>query len=163
LIHFTLDLLQCDRVVNVRKGERSFHVFYYLLAACTSNKDEKSMLNVTTSNVAEFCGKFTTCMSTEFYFLFEEKYYIKTPDKYHYLSQSDCYTIENEDTLAEWNRLQNAFTSLRIDESTKANIFKLLSAILHLGNIEFKVSKKKGSKVTSSSSEGSKHNIKYHF
>jgi myosin-5 len=87
-------------------------------------------------------------------FFYEEKYYIKTPDKYHYLKQSDCYTIENEDTLAEWNRLQNALTSLRIDESTKANIFKLLSAILHLGNIEFKASKKKGSKVTSSSSEG---------
>ena len=60
-----------------------------------------------------------------------------TPSDYRLLSQSGCYTLEYMDDTWEFSVMQGALTQIGFDDDEKSDIFKLLAAILHLGNLEF--------------------------
>ncbi|KAL7406748.1 hypothetical protein ABVT39_025670 [Epinephelus coioides] len=64
-------------------------------------------------------------------------FHLKKPEEYHYLSQ-DCFTVEGEDLKHDFERLQLAMEMVGFLPSTRKQIFCLLSAILHLGNIRYK-------------------------
>uniref|UniRef100_A0A8D3DFU1 Myosin IXA n=1 Tax=Scophthalmus maximus TaxID=52904 RepID=A0A8D3DFU1_SCOMX len=64
-------------------------------------------------------------------------FHLKKPEEYHYLSQ-DCFTVEGEDLKHDFERLQLAMEMVGFLPSTRKQIFSLLSAILHLGNICYK-------------------------
>uniref|UniRef100_A0A671V3P1 Myosin IXA n=1 Tax=Sparus aurata TaxID=8175 RepID=A0A671V3P1_SPAAU len=99
---------------------RNYHVFYYLLAGA-SEEERKA-------------------------------FHLKKPEEYHYLSQStrqphwdsycdsepDCFTVEGEDLKHDFERLQLAMEMVGFLPATRRQIFSLLSAILHLGNIRYK-------------------------
>ncbi|XP_062255594.1 unconventional myosin-IXAa isoform X4 [Platichthys flesus] len=119
-------LLEKSRLVYQEHNERNYHVFYYLLAG--TSEEER------------------------------EAFHLKKPEEYHYLSQHsqmtknsqqpywdsncesepDCFTVEGEDLKHDFERLQLAMEMVGFLPATRKQIFSLLSAILHLGNICYK-------------------------
>ncbi|KAK3533896.1 hypothetical protein QTP70_034428, partial [Hemibagrus guttatus] len=65
-------------------------------------------------------------------------FHLLKPEEYHYLSQQDCFTVEGEDLKHDFERLQLAMEMVGFLPATRKQIFSLLSAILHLGNIRYK-------------------------
>uniref|UniRef100_A0A3Q1C8K6 Myosin IXA n=1 Tax=Amphiprion ocellaris TaxID=80972 RepID=A0A3Q1C8K6_AMPOC len=116
-------LLEKSRLVYQEHNERNYHVFYYLLAGASEEE-----------RIA---------------------FHLKKPEEYHYLSQMtkttrqlhwdsycdsepDCFTVEGEDLKHDFERLQLAMEMVGFLPATRKQIFSLLSAILHLGNIRYK-------------------------
>uniref|UniRef100_A0A3Q2TDS2 Myosin IXA n=1 Tax=Fundulus heteroclitus TaxID=8078 RepID=A0A3Q2TDS2_FUNHE len=112
-------LLEKSRLVYQEKDERNYHVFYYLLAGA-SEEERKA-------------------------------FHLKKPEGYHYLhqvdhphwdryceSETDCFTVEGEDLKHDFERLQLAMEMVGFLPATRKQIFSLLSAILHLGDIRYK-------------------------
>ncbi|XP_057185155.1 unconventional myosin-IXAb isoform X4 [Triplophysa rosa] len=116
-------LLEKSRLVYQEHNERNYHVFYYLLAGA-SEEERKS-------------------------------FHLLKPEEYHYLNQVtlrvhrhqwrndcdtelDCFSVEGEDLKHDFERLQLAMEMVGFLPATKKQIFSLLSAILHLGNIRYK-------------------------
>ncbi|XP_068923377.1 unconventional myosin-IXa isoform X4 [Petaurus breviceps papuanus] len=65
-------------------------------------------------------------------------FHLKQPEEYHYLNQQDCSTVDGEDLKHDFERLQLAMEMVGFLPKTRRQIFSLLSAILHLGNISYK-------------------------
>ncbi|OXB59358.1 hypothetical protein ASZ78_016099 [Callipepla squamata] len=65
-------------------------------------------------------------------------FHLKQPEEYHYLNQQDCFSVEGEDLKHDFERLQLAMEMVGFLPKTRRQIFSLLSAILHLGNIRYK-------------------------
>ncbi|XP_041705844.2 unconventional myosin-IXAa [Coregonus clupeaformis] len=117
-------LLEKSRLVYQEHNERNYHVFYYLLAGA-SEEERKA-------------------------------FHLLKPEEYHYLNQitkksprlhwendneielQDCFTVEGEDLKHDFERLQLAMDMVGFLPATRKQIFSLLSAILHLGNIRYK-------------------------
>lgn len=117
-------LLEKSRLVYQEHNERNYHVFYYLLAGAS---EEERLA-----------------------------FHLKQPEEYHYLNQitkkplrpswddccydsePDCFTVEGEDLRHDFERLQLAMEMVGFLPKTRRQIFSLLSAILHLGNISYK-------------------------
>ncbi|XP_053320976.1 unconventional myosin-IXa isoform X2 [Spea bombifrons] len=117
-------LLEKSRLVYQEQLERNYHVFYYLLAG--ASEEEKS------------------------------EFHLERPENYHYLNQrirkprrqswgeSDCEDEidslggEGEDLRHDFERLQLAMEMVGFLAATRKQIVSLLSAILHLGNIQYK-------------------------
>eukprot|EP01104_Vermistella_antarctica_P007042 TRINITY_DN1777_c0_g1_i1.p1 TRINITY_DN1777_c0_g1~~TRINITY_DN1777_c0_g1_i1.p1 ORF type:complete len:946 (+),score=249.72 TRINITY_DN1777_c0_g1_i1:407-3244(+) len=59
------------------------------------------------------------------------------PDNYHYLKQSECYTIEGKDDLAEYNDTINAMKVIGITADEQDQIFSTVAAVLHIGNLTY--------------------------
>ncbi|KAI6653725.1 Unconventional myosin-IXa [Oopsacas minuta] len=64
--------------------------------------------------------------------------YLNNSTQYSYLSRSNITPTKSD--IDGFTRLCNLLTSLRIDGRLQFNIFSILSAILHLGNLKFKYS-----------------------
>ncbi|KAL0809792.1 hypothetical protein ABMA28_011288 [Loxostege sticticalis] len=58
-------------------------------------------------------------------------------DSFHYLNQGGSPDIDGVDDLRAFNETKNALTTLGVKESEQRDMFTILAAILHLGNIEF--------------------------
>ncbi|XP_062281138.1 unconventional myosin-IXAa [Scomber scombrus] len=116
-------LLEKSRLVYQEHNERNYHVFYYLLAG--ASEDERTA------------------------------FHLLKPEEFHYLSQMtkrthrlhwdsycesepDCFTVEGEDLKHDFERLQLGMEMVGFLPTTRKQIFSLLSAILHLGNIRYK-------------------------
>ncbi|XP_050358778.1 unconventional myosin-Va isoform X2 [Nymphalis io] len=56
-------------------------------------------------------------------------------DSFHYLNQGGCPNIDGVDDLKAFNDTKNALTILGVSESEQQNMFTVLAAILHLGNV----------------------------
>ena len=56
---------------------------------------------------------------------------------YEYLNRSGCTDIEGVDDAKEFEETSKAMDEVGIPESDKTEIFKLVAAILHLGNVKF--------------------------
>ncbi|KAI4796255.1 hypothetical protein KUCAC02_027864 [Chaenocephalus aceratus] len=85
-----------------------------------------------------------------------KSFHLLKPEEYHYLNQmtkkshklhwdnyyesdlQDCFTVEGEDLKHDFERLQLAMEMVGFLPTTRKQIFSLLSAILHLGNIRYK-------------------------
>lgn len=94
------------QVTSAPLNERSYHVFYSLLAGTTV--DEKNALH------------------------------INFPiDYFHYLSQSKCITVPERNDEIAFADLKSALKICGFKAKTVTQIFQLLAAILHLGNLQF--------------------------
>eukprot|EP00960_Hanusia_phi_P029058 747751-Hanusia_phi.AAC.1 len=104
-------LLEKARVVSQHKGERNYHVFYQICAGLTGE--------------------------------LREKLHLAGPETFHYLNQSGVYQLLDTDgkplcdEVVEFDRVQQSMTQMQIEESTQRQIWEVLAAILHLGNIQF--------------------------
>ncbi|KAK8956163.1 hypothetical protein KSP40_PGU012718 [Platanthera guangdongensis] len=76
----------------------------------------------------------------------KDKYKLTSPQSFHYLNQSDCYELDGVDDSLEYLATIRAMDIVGINESEQEAIFRVVAAILHLGNIDFA----KGEEIDSS-------------
>ncbi|VVA20335.1 PREDICTED: myosin-17 [Prunus dulcis] len=65
------------------------------------------------------------------------RYKLGDPRTFHYLNQSSCYEVANVDDAREYLETRNAMDVVGISQEEQDAIFRVVSAILHLGNIDF--------------------------
>ncbi|KZV21513.1 myosin-6-like, partial [Dorcoceras hygrometricum] len=66
-----------------------------------------------------------------------KKYKLGNPRTFHYLNQSNCYELEGVDDSKEYLLTRKAMDTVGISSKEQEGIFRVIAAILHLGNIEF--------------------------
>ncbi|KAK9032137.1 hypothetical protein V6N11_056417 [Hibiscus sabdariffa] len=66
-----------------------------------------------------------------------EKFKLTDPRSFHYLNQSDCYALDGVDDAQEYIATIRAMDVVGISEEEQEAIFRVVAAILHLGNVEF--------------------------
>ncbi|XP_051120458.1 myosin-6-like [Andrographis paniculata] len=66
-----------------------------------------------------------------------KKYKLGNPRTFHYLNQSNCYELDGVDDAKEYKLTRQAMDTVGISSEEQDAIFRVIAAILHLGNIEF--------------------------
>ncbi|XP_036047666.1 unconventional myosin-IXa isoform X2 [Onychomys torridus] len=117
-------LLEKSRLVYQEHNERNYHVFYYLLAG--ASEEERLAFHLKQPEEYHYLNQIT------------KKPLRQSWDDYCYDSEPDCFTVEGEDLRHDFERLQLAMEMVGFLPKTRRQIFSLLSAILHLGNISYK-------------------------
>lgn len=104
-------LLEQSRITFQSAGERNYHVLYQLVAEGKTNRELATGLH------------------------------LQEPSFYRYLKgSSNSVSIDIALEARRFEALRLAFTVLQISQSIIDGIFKVLSAILWLGNLDFEVS-----------------------
>ncbi|KAL6519197.1 hypothetical protein OROGR_018517 [Orobanche gracilis] len=75
-----------------------------------------------------------------------DKFKLGIPESFHYLNQSKCYKLDGVSDAEEYLATRRAMDIVGISEEEQDAIFRVVAAILHLGNIEFS----KGQEIDSS-------------
>uniref|UniRef100_A0A2N9G9D4 Myosin motor domain-containing protein n=1 Tax=Fagus sylvatica TaxID=28930 RepID=A0A2N9G9D4_FAGSY len=75
-----------------------------------------------------------------------EKYKLGNPKSFHYLNQSNCYELVGVSDAHDYLATRRAMDIVGISEKEQEAIFRVVAAILHLGNIVFT----KGKEIDSS-------------
>ncbi|XP_058150418.1 unconventional myosin-IXa isoform X1 [Dasypus novemcinctus] len=117
-------LLEKSRLVYQEHNERNYHVFYYLLAG--ASEEEKLAFHLKQPEEYHYLNQIT------------KRPHRQSWDDYCCDSELDCFTVEGEDLKHDFERLQLAMEMVGFLPKTRRQIFSLLSAILHLGNICYK-------------------------
>ncbi len=100
-------MLEKSRIVSQASGERNYHVMYEMLAGLDDEQKRKLGLS-------------------------------DSPKKYFYLNaQSAVTTIECKDDRDDFVSLKAAIEILGFGKHEQETIFKILAAVLHIGNIYF--------------------------
>nr|GEY11977.1 IQ motif, EF-hand binding site [Tanacetum cinerariifolium] len=66
-----------------------------------------------------------------------KKYKVDNPRKFHYLNQSSFYDLKGVDESKEYLATKKAMDIVGISSDEQDAIFRVVAAILHLGNIDF--------------------------
>jgi len=66
-----------------------------------------------------------------------DNFYLTQPDDFTYTSQSGCLYVDGLDDQKWWNEVNQAMSTVNMEEQEKWQIFQTLAAILHIGNISF--------------------------
>ncbi|XP_075875447.1 unconventional myosin-IXAb-like isoform X4 [Nelusetta ayraudi] len=117
-------LLEKSRLVYQEHNERNYHVFYYLLAG--ASEEERKSFHLLKPEEYHYLNQMT------------KKVHKLHWDNYYESDLQDCFTVEGEDLKHDFERLQLAMEMVGFLPNTRKQIFSLLSAILHLGNIRYK-------------------------
>ncbi|KAL1203215.1 Myosin-14 [Cardamine amara subsp. amara] len=83
-----------------------------------------------------------------------KKWKLADPRKFHYLNQSQCIELERMDDAKEYLETRKAMDVVGINSEEQEAIFRVVAAILHLGNVEFG----KGKETDSSAPKDEKSN-----
>ncbi|PWZ11363.1 Myosin-17 [Zea mays] len=75
-----------------------------------------------------------------------KKYKLGDPSSFHYLNQSACIQVDGINDAEEYLATRNAMDTVGITDQEQEAIFRVVAAVLHLGNINFA----KGREVDSS-------------
>ncbi|XP_061840189.1 unconventional myosin-XV [Nerophis lumbriciformis] len=75
--------------------------------------------------------------------------YLQDAETYYYLNQGGDCTIEEKDDAEDFRRLLNAMDILRFTPEEQKGIYRLLSSILHLGNVYFQPLQAEGQEAAS--------------
>ncbi|KAI8450264.1 myosin type-2 heavy chain 2 [Phakopsora pachyrhizi] len=106
-------LLEKSRVTSRSEKERSFHIFYQLLIGCSPLSEG--------GDGEEKLAERLLLDSTD-------------PKDYGYLSRSKL-TVDGMYDLEEWRNLRDSLNVVGLDDDEQFNLFKIISIILHIGNI----------------------------
>ncbi|WJX73410.1 Myosin-2, variant 3 [Trifolium repens] len=69
----------------------------------------------------------------------KERLNLRAASEYKYLNQSDCMAIDGVDDAKKFHRLRKALDVVQMCKEDQERVFKMLTAILWLGNISFEV------------------------
>nr|XP_010321807.1 myosin-6-like isoform X1 [Solanum lycopersicum] len=120
-------LLERSRVCQVSDPERNYHCFYMICAAPP---------------------KFDSVLHSQDI----QRYKLDHPRSFHYLNQSNCYQLDGVDDSKEYLATRRAMDVVGISLEEQDAIFRVVAAILHLGNVEFS----KGKEMDSSAPKDEK-------
>ncbi|KAL0392637.1 UNVERIFIED_CONTAM: Myosin-8 [Sesamum radiatum] len=109
-------LLERSRVCQVSDPERNYHCFYML---CAGPKRGNGYYGPSGKD------------------LDIERYKLGDPRLFHYLNQSNCYELDGINDGKEYLSTRRAMDVVGISFDEQDSIFRVVAAILHLGNIEF--------------------------
>ncbi|OIV90788.1 hypothetical protein TanjilG_15521 [Lupinus angustifolius] len=76
-----------------------------------------------------------------------EKYKLGNPRSFHYLNQSKCYELADISDAREYLATRRAMDIVGISQKDQEAIFRVVAAILHIGNIEFTKGKEADSSI----------------
>ncbi|TXG63926.1 hypothetical protein EZV62_010920 [Acer yangbiense] len=76
-----------------------------------------------------------------------KRFKLGNPRTFHYLNQSNCYELDGIDDSKEYIATRRAMDIVGISSDEQDGIFRVVAAILHLGNIEFTKGKEADSSV----------------
>ncbi|RWR80555.1 IQ motif [Cinnamomum micranthum f. kanehirae] len=88
-----------------------------------------------------------------------EKYKLWNPKSFHYLNQSNCFELDGVNDADEYLATRRAMDIVGISEQEQEAIFRVVAAVLHLGNIEFS----KGNDIDSSVIKDEKSRFHLHM
>ncbi|MFS7930647.1 putative myosin ATPase [Helianthus anomalus] len=120
-------LLERSRVCQISDPERNYHCFYLLCAAPPE---------VDLHKLGNSLLKLRLIMKYE-YFQEVEKYKLGDPKTFHYLNQSNCYQLVGVNEAQDYLATRRAMDVVGITDTDQEAIFRLVAAILHLGNVQF--------------------------
>ncbi|RHN78326.1 putative myosin ATPase [Medicago truncatula] len=66
-----------------------------------------------------------------------DKFKLGNPRNFHYLNQSNCIELDALDDAKEYLATRRAMDVVGISSDEQDAIFRIVAAVLHLGNIEF--------------------------
>ncbi|CAH1448795.1 unnamed protein product [Lactuca virosa] len=66
-----------------------------------------------------------------------KKFKLGDPRSFHYLNQTNCYEVANIDDGREYLETRSAMDVVGINNDEQDAIFRVVAAILHLGNVDF--------------------------
>ncbi|KAL6011567.1 Unconventional myosin-XIX [Asimina triloba] len=66
-----------------------------------------------------------------------DRYKLGSPKTFHYLNQSNCYALEGMNESEEYLKTRRAMDVVGISQDEQDAIFRVVAAILHLGNVDF--------------------------
>ncbi|PVU90080.1 hypothetical protein BB559_004801 [Furculomyces boomerangus] len=101
-------LLERSRICNLPETERNYHIFYQLLAGASEQTAKECFL--------------------------DQKSWLD----FNYLSKGGCGTISGVDDVKEFYSTCEALELVGINKKKQENIWRVLSALLHIGNVSFK-------------------------
>ncbi|GFP91078.1 myosin-8 [Phtheirospermum japonicum] len=76
-----------------------------------------------------------------------QKYKLGNPRTFHYLNQTNCYELDGINDAKEYIATRKAMDTVGISFDEQDAIFRVIAAILHLGNIEFTKGKENDSSM----------------
>ncbi|KVI08151.1 Dil domain-containing protein, partial [Cynara cardunculus var. scolymus] len=160
-------LLEQSRVCQVSDPERNYHCFYMLCAAppkmpnlqddchhdCIFGFDRHESLDchhvgfhnvrlgcrdlwVDSVDKRELVGHLQG-REVSNRLLVCEKYKLGKPKTFHYLNQTNCYELSGVNESEEYLATRKAMDVVGISSDDQESIFRVVAAILHLGNTEF--------------------------
>eukprot|EP00241_Pyramimonas_parkeae_P001122 CAMPEP_0114267720 /NCGR_PEP_ID=MMETSP0058-20121206/25492_1 /TAXON_ID=36894 /ORGANISM="Pyramimonas parkeae, CCMP726" /LENGTH=536 /DNA_ID=CAMNT_0001385683 /DNA_START=70 /DNA_END=1678 /DNA_ORIENTATION=- len=62
---------------------------------------------------------------------------LKPASEFHYLNQSKCYELSGVDNAEEFARTRRAMSIVGITEAQQDSVWRIVAAVLHLGNVKF--------------------------
>ena len=65
------------------------------------------------------------------------KFGVQQPSTFSYTSKSNCYDVQGIDDVADFKDTVNAMNVIGLSQAEQDNIFRMLSAILWIGNVSF--------------------------
>jgi len=104
-------LLEKSRLTRQTIGERNYHIFYQIISGA-SDQERKD------------------------WYLDNEDGAMNASD-FYYLNRGECVEIENVSDAEQDQVTKEAMTTIGINQEEQINVWRLLCAILHLGNIRF--------------------------
>lgn len=69
---------------------------------------------------------------------YQQQFGVQKPETYLYTSRSKCFNVDGIDDLAEFQDTLNAMKVIGLAQSEQDSIFRMLAAILWIGNIQFR-------------------------
>jgi myosin-1 len=68
---------------------------------------------------------------------YREQFGVQTPESYLYTSRSKCYNVDGIDDMADFADTIQAMNTVGLTKQEQDDIFRVLSAVLWLGNVSF--------------------------
>uniref|UniRef100_A0A915AE15 Myosin motor domain-containing protein n=1 Tax=Parascaris univalens TaxID=6257 RepID=A0A915AE15_PARUN len=120
-------LLEKSRICKQQPGERNYHIFYQLIAGADAQLAKKLALKDANSfNYLKGCAQFFTSSSTA----------PKIPKERRSSKKSDLHDGLVDD-YADFQKLRSALLSIGLNANDLNNVFQIIAALLHLGNVHF--------------------------
>lgn len=127
--HISHYLLEKSRIITQSKNERNYHIFYQLISGL--NKTDLQKLSLTKPEDYNYLKNGCTR-----YFGDTNQYTDKQRCSKDQLQQGSIRDpIVND--LNDFKGLEKAFANFGVSEEIKWNVYRIVAAVLHLGNIEF--------------------------